>query len=126
MSISKKPFVYGGFRWPQRKAGLPPPPWMDTFALEILREYSATEFLGKLYSREGSPSTWYPLPPDKVSDYRWYVWFSKMHKFLAFRMEGSSVPWEVLHFRNESDETGLYVAVALRLMTGQTPPWTED
>lgn len=110
----------------QRKAGLPPPPWLDDFAIEILREHSATEFTGKLYSREGSPISWIPIPPDKVSGFRWYSYFSRTRKWLAFRMEGSSIPWEVLHFRNESDESGLYVAVALRLMTGQIPPWAAN
>jgi hypothetical protein len=39
--------------------------------------------------------------------------FAKIGRNLFFEMEGSG-RWEVEHFREESDETGPYVAVALK------------
>jgi hypothetical protein len=116
-------FVYGTFVWPgKKKQLLPPPPSMlpDTFALEVLREYSATELIGKLYRREFG-SGWSPVPPTAAAALDWYTFFSKTGKNLIFRMEGSGY-WEVLNFRNESDEKGLYLAVALQYLK-QKPAW---
>jgi len=41
-------------------------------------------------------------------------------------MEGSGY-WEVVNFRNESDETGPYVAVALKYVPqNSVPKWVQD
>src|SRR5215468_5787039 len=50
----------------------------------------------------------------------------KAPQFIVFDMQGSG-PWEVLHFRIESNESGPYVAVALRQFEkGKTPPWVKS
>ena len=112
---SGKPFVYGRFRFggsPAKPGGLSPPPsLLDEFAIEILREFSPTEFIGKLYTR--TPSGWIPADLSRISSQSWYKIFLSTKRGLFFDMEGP-VFWEVLYFRNESDETGPYVAVALR------------
>ena len=119
-----KPFVYGRFLWPTRKAGarrrlgqvpvpqLPLPPGWEEIAIEVLREFSPTELIGKVYYK--SPyGTWAAIDQGRASLYGWYNWFFKAKRDLVFNMEGSGA-WEILHFRNESDESGPYVAVALR------------
>jgi hypothetical protein len=45
--------------------------------------------------------------------HEWYKRFLRDRRGLYFDMQGSG-RWEVLHFRNESDESGPYVAVAAR------------
>ncbi len=125
-----KRFVYGKFHWPADK--LPPPPrppfplvvappltaW-DQVAIEILREYGANELIGKLYSK-GAFNNWVPIEPSQVADIDWFKWAKRLGptglnnpNIFHFDMEGSG-RWSVLHFRNESDETGPYVAVALK------------
>ena len=111
--VPNRPFVYGNFSWPGGKKTLAPPPGFRMFAIEILREYSPSEFLGKIYVN-GPP--WVPLAQSNASKFPWYSFFSKVPKFVYFDMEGSG-KWEILHFRNESDETGPYVAVALRYVS---------
>jgi hypothetical protein len=123
MSNEGKTFIYGTFWWPAKPKGLLSPPGLerpDTIALEILREFSATELIGKICTREFGAG-WTPINPRRLAGFEWHLWYSRMHRWLAFEMEGSG-PWEVLHFRNESDEMGLYVAVALRFMA-QKPAW---
>jgi hypothetical protein len=116
--IPDRRFIYGTFIWPRKhKIQVPfapsPPTYLggDT-ALEIVHEYSASELLGKIYVL-GIGGNWTPLAQTQVADNAWYQWFLKNHRFLYFDMGGSGW-WEVLHFRIESDETGPYVAVALR------------
>lgn len=106
--VSKRPFVYGDFSIGPKK-GLPPP--FQPFAVEILREFSSTEFIGKLYERSGS--NWEPASRHGLARHQWYVLYQKVRRLLSFHMEGSGV-WEVQNFRDESDETGPYVAVALK------------
>jgi hypothetical protein len=106
MSVkTSRPFVYGHFSRPPAdyEALTFLPPGSENLAVEILREFSANEFVGKLYYKS-SLGDWTPLDPSKLSQYSSYSWFE---------MEGSG-RWEVLHFRAESDEGGPYVAVALR------------
>jgi hypothetical protein len=127
----QKTFVYGTFRWPGRGrlsvhsvlSGVPMKgaARRDT-ALEILREFSTTELVGKIYVF-GLNNSWLPVQPGSIGGYLWYDHFEKQRTHTYFDMEGSGL-WEVLHFRNESDETGLYVAVALRYFP-RTYPWIE-
>lgn len=127
----QKTFVYGIFRWPTRAklsalARLPQPPrrigdTQSDIAVEILREFGATELRGKLYARPMISSTWTALQIDTVKLAAWYKHFEQSPAQVVFDMEGSG-PWEILYFRNESDETGMYVAIALRLLAA-IPPW---
>jgi hypothetical protein len=105
-------FVYGRFIWPARKRPMPPVPGTEDIAIEILREYSSTELVGKLYERRASVD-WVPISPARASSNGWWKWFEQAQSRLYFEMEGSGY-WEVVNFRNESDDTGPYVAVALR------------
>ncbi len=125
-----KRFVYGKFHWPADKLAPPPRPpvplvvappltaW-DQVAIEILREYGANELIGKLYSK-GAFNNWVPIEPSQAADIDWFKWAKRLGptgrnnpNIFHFDMEGSG-RWSVLHFRNESDETGPYVAVALK------------
>lgn len=127
-----KRFVYGKFHWPSKERELEPlprPPFVlpgtakptawDQVALEVLREYGANELIGKIYFK-GNFNQWVPAEPSQVTDLEWFKWYLKLptqardakHGYY-FDMVGSG-RWEVLHFRNESDETGPYVAMALR------------
>jgi hypothetical protein len=131
MVAKSRRFVYGTFHWPGREKQQPPRrpsvPFVgaqplsgwEPLALEILREYGANELIGKLYFK-GNFNQWVPLEPARLSDIEWFKWFTKLGSnarhspsVFYFDMEGSG-RWGVLHFRNESDETGPYVALALR------------
>jgi hypothetical protein len=80
-------------------------------AIEILREFSASELVGKVYVR-GRAGNWIPVSQPGIREFTWYKEFSKGRLF--FVTQGSD-PWKVLYFRPESDETGPYVAIGLRL-----------
>ena len=125
-------FVYGRFVWPTRRKGqYLPPPGSEDIAIEVLREYSSAELLGKLYARAqvfGSPpfADWSPIAPARVSSYGWHKWFSDNEQHLYFAMEGSGY-WEVVNFRNESDENGPYVAVGLKYRPQSSlPKWVHS
>jgi len=114
----RKPFIYGRFRWgPQTgKFGQP-----DRVAIEVLREFSATELVGKLYLMSGSPPTWAPADMHAIQGRDWYLWYERVPKSIRekgtsfyFEMEGFKERWIVLYLRGESDDTGPYVAIALR------------
>jgi hypothetical protein len=125
-----KTFVYGIFRWAER-------PWkpgtsleyapvqpigsrtialdQPEIAVEILREFGTTELRGKIYYRVGN--TWAPVHPDRArsNQFQWFNAFEQSSKDFVFDMQSSGA-WEVLYFRTESDETGGYLSVALRLL----------
>ena len=127
-----KRFVYGVFTWvskPSKGTTLPPalaralklpkPDLEDRLAIEVLREYGPNELIGKIYSR-GIGQNWVPVAPSEAEESDWFKSYKAfpqnvrvVPKVYHFEMEGSGV-WVVLHFRNESDEAGPYVAVALR------------
>ena len=115
-----KRFVYGTFYWPtKKKLGIPRIVDMDRVAVEVIRDYGANELVGKIYTK-GTANQWIPLDPSKEGEVEWFSWYKKFPpgvrnnaKMYYFDMEGSG-RWAVLHFRNESDESGTYVAVALR------------
>lgn len=81
------------------------------FAIEILQEFSSGELVGKLYDRSGA--NWEPASQYGLLRHNWYKMCQKVRRALTFNMEGSGV-WDVQNFRDESDETGPYVAVALK------------
>src|SRR3989442_1541772 len=95
-------FVYGSF---MNKAdalrlrrgeilGLPPRPEV---AIEILREFSASEFIGKTYVQAPGGS-WQQVTHYGISNYEWFKEFSKGR--LYFKMQDGDF-WDVLHFRKE-------------------------
>jgi hypothetical protein len=115
-----RPFVYGRFAWPsllRLHPSLPPVPSLTSVAIEILREFSATELVGKVYTK-GVSGMWLPIDPNALSEYDWYKHFVAKDAALRFDMKPSG-RWNVLNFRVESDESGPYVAVALKLASPQ-------
>jgi len=112
-----KRFVYGNFFISSKKPTVPPPPTGNKpYAIEILREFAATEFIGKLYRNTGS--TWVVATWSTLGQEPWFGIYDKIRaapfRVLHFSMEGSGV-WEVQVLRDESDETGSYIAVGLKV-----------
>lgn len=104
-------FVYGDFSAGKKPHGMPRPPGMQPFAVEILREFSTSEFVGKLFAKVGD--SWRPSTKNGLAHlYDWSKDYQKGER-LFFEMEGSGV-WEVQNFREESDDSGPYVAVGLK------------
>lgn len=117
---SKRVFIYGNFLNHEQKARrLPLPQEAYSNAIEVLREFSATELVGKVYTRTIGGNI-QPATPMGAATYNWY------RDYLEFLRSGKSEEqslyfetqdgdyWEVLYFRPESDDSGGYVAVALR------------
>jgi hypothetical protein len=102
-------FVYGDFFFLKRRT-VAPPPGGHPFAIEILREFSTTELIGKLYLRAGG--SWVPATRDALTNVEWYR-MKIPPRVLFFAMEGSGV-WQVQNLRDESDDSGPYIAVALK------------
>jgi hypothetical protein len=109
-----RPFAYGRFvAHSPTGYGFLLPPSPPSIAIEILREFSAAELVGKVYTK-GLAAEWVPVAPGALADYDWYKDFKEKGKgSLHFDMEPSG-RWDVLNFRIESDERGPYVAVALK------------
>jgi hypothetical protein len=109
-----RPFAYGRFVAvsPHQFAFTPLPERTPSVAIEILREFSATELVGKVYVK-GTAAGWEPVDPSALADYEWYKDFKEKGWRLLFDMKPSG-RWDVLNFRIESDERGPYVAVALK------------
>jgi hypothetical protein len=109
-------FVYGRFFVAPKRSALRPSQSEARFALEILREFSSTEFVGKMYVNVG---TWIPATWSALSQHRWYQQYEKFRgtplasNLLQFEMDGSGV-WSVQYLRDESDESGPYLAAALK------------
>jgi hypothetical protein len=113
-AMTNRTFVYGDFFFSKKRPGLPPV--MQPFAIEILREFSTTELIGKLYVR--AAGTWSVAARGALANFEWYSFSQKVgpsaaSRFLYFVMEGSGV-WQVQHLRDESDDSGPYIAVALK------------
>ena len=116
----KQVFIYGQFvnkdqrTHPQRQA------LRFDNAIEILREFSATELVGKVYAQTAGGNL-QAVSVLGLSNYGWYG------DHQAFLREGGNPQkkmyfatqdedfWEVLYFRPETDSSGAYVAVALQL-----------
>jgi hypothetical protein len=90
---------------------------LPSIAIEILREFSALEMIGKIYvmTRERN---WAPVTPSGVSQFEWYKTYQQTARRTQgfFFEEGADLTdiWRVLYIRQESDEVGSYMAVALR------------
>jgi len=113
--VDKKPFVYGDFIVSGLgKIGLTPPPapGLSPFAIEILREFSSAEFIGKVYKLTDWQE-WKVLSPADAAQSNWYQSALKTPKAVKFKMQGSG-QWVVENVRTESDGHGPYVAVALK------------
>lgn len=94
-------------------------------ALEILREFSASEFVAKLHTKPVI-GNWTIAQFEEIRRTAWYKVSEKAPQFIVFDMQGSG-PWELLHFRIESDDSGHYVAVALRRFEkGKAPQWVKS
>ena len=109
---SNSTFVYGTFRESPPTSRMTPPPKLADIAIEILREFSASELVGKVYIKVKGVD-WMPVSQQGVRDYTWYKEYQS-GRGLEFLTDGPE-PWEVLYFRSESDAVGPYVAVGLRL-----------
>jgi hypothetical protein len=89
-----------------------------SIAVEILREFSALEMIGKIYALTRDRN-WAPVTPLGVSQYSWYKDYQealRRKQSFFFEGQGADTPdvWKVLYIRQESDEVGSYLAVALR------------
>jgi hypothetical protein len=93
----------------------------EVLAVEILREFGASELVGKLYSRQVGGGTWTAMRFSDIRLLPWYKTFEKTPEFLAFDVDLSG-PWRVLDIRRESDDQGPYIAAALRRFE-QVPQW---
>jgi len=120
-AMTNRTFVYGDFFFSKRRPTLPP--IIQPFAIEILREFSTTELIGKLYVRAGG--SWLVASRGALVNLEWYSISHKVgpaaaSRFLYFAMEGSGV-WQVQHLRDESDDSGPYIAVALKFSPDVKP-----
>ena len=103
-------FVYGDFLLSKKRLVAP---IMQPFAIEILREFSSTELIGKLYLCSGG--SWVAATRDALANFEWYKLYRMKAppRFISFAMEGSGI-WHVQNIRDESDDSGPYIAVALK------------
>ncbi len=114
----RRVFIYGQFLDAGargRRRLLAPPPTRASVAIEILREFSALEFIGKIYvlARDGN---WQPVTPLGVSQFDWFEKYqdaNKKKQQFYFETQERDF-WKVLYMRQESDEVGTYMAVALK------------
>jgi hypothetical protein len=126
MVMNNRVFLYGDFveRTDRvRNKNLPPPPapppsLRPSIAIEILREFSSSELIGKIYVQTRDQN-WQPVSPLGLNSYDWFSMYRNIQKNeqstnqLYFQTPEKDY-WEVLYFRQESDESGAYVATALR------------
>jgi len=126
----QRPFVYGKFRSPRSIPNprlVPPPQYLPgvpgepDVAIEVLREFGASELIGKIYVRTFGATPWIPAQWDLIQSTAWYQEYLLVRQHFLFDMVGSGT-WEIVYFRTETDETGPYVAVALRYQP-KTPNW---
>jgi len=110
----KRTFVYGDFipsaKGLEKLSQLMPPGY-SPYAIEILREFSASEFIGKVYQLSRS-LRWEILAPEDAERVDWYRTALKRPQKVKFEMQ-SSGQWTVQNVRIESDPQGRYVAVGL-------------
>ncbi len=116
-------FIYGEFRGGDptlaavRRLLGGQPSDLATEAIEILREFSPLDLIGKVYVLTQSRN-YQPVSPMGVRDYTWYKDYQKAsfggvkEKFYFKVKDGDQ--WQVLWMRQESDDSGPYMAVALR------------
>lgn len=126
----KRVFIYGRFLTEEEAepSGVPPfltplrltpppsfEPELSSEAIEIMREFSVLEFIGKVYVLTSSRN-YQPVTPLGVRNFNWFgnyqkATFSK-EKFY-FKVKDGDL-WKVAWMRPESDEAGAYIAVALK------------
>jgi len=113
-------FVFGQFIIGEPRVVVSYPPGYPPIAIEVLREFSPTEFIGKVYVR-GREGNWTPVHADGATSYDWFT--AAKTKKVQFDMASSSARWDVLHFRGENSGTaGQYLAVALKQRTEKGSP----
>jgi hypothetical protein len=120
-------FIYGEFISQQRLSPpltigaplgrIPPPPGLDlaTEAIEILREPSVLEVIGKIYVLT-SNRNYQPVTPLGVRNFDWYREYqiaSQTKDKFFFKVKDGDL-WHVPWMRQESDESGAYIAVGLK------------
>jgi hypothetical protein len=117
---TRRVFINGNFiNKDQREQRLPMPIEVSSNAIEILREFSSTELVGKVYVRTLG-GTLQPVSPMGVRDFDWYQEYQKSLRGgnivgnLYFETKDGDF-WEVVYLRPETDESGGYIAVALQL-----------
>lgn len=116
-------FIYGEFQSEVSDSGMrgiPPPPRRDDLApqaIEILREFSPMDLIGKIYVLTQGRN-YQPVTPLGVRNFAWYNEYriasvgTKKPRYL-FKVKDGDL-WHVLWMRQESDEAGPYMAAALR------------
>lgn len=126
----RRVFIYGRFlsqqeAFPSILPGILPSPLfgtpinpeaeLSTEAVEILREPSILELVGKIYALT-SGRNYQPVTSLGVRNYMWYQRYQHAtangEKFY-FKVKDGDL-WLVAWMRLESDETGSYIAVALK------------
>ena len=120
-------FIYGEFISEQRVSPPlvfgtplfrnPPPPTLGlaTEAIEILREPSVLEVIGKIYVLT-SNRNYQPVTPLGVRNFDWYREYqtaSQTKDKFFFKVKDGDL-WHVPWIRQESDESGAYIAVGLK------------
>jgi hypothetical protein len=119
-------FIYGEFISQQKLSpnlvlgkslGLPPPPRLDVSAeaIEILREPSVLEVIGKIWVLTSNRS-YQPVTPLGVRNFEWYREYQtalQVKDKFFFKAKDGDV-WQVPWMRQESDESGSYIAVGLK------------
>jgi hypothetical protein len=108
-TTEKKTFVHGDFVLARELTR--PPDIASPYAVEILREFSGSEFVGKVYHRDAT-GRWEVLRPKDAHASKWYSAALKSPHNVHFEMSGSG-QWKVQNVRTESDIEGPYIAVAL-------------
>jgi hypothetical protein len=92
-----------------------PEPELSTEAIEILRELSLFELIGKVYVLTSSRN-YQAVTPLGVRNFDWFKQYQqaseKKEKFYFKAKEGDL--WRVPWMRLESDDSGSYIAVGLK------------
>lgn len=92
----------------------PPTPLLPPEAIEILREPSITQLIGKLYHL--TPARNYqPVTPFGIGNFTWFAEIrsalKENRKYFFEAAQGDK--WLVRWLRQESDDAGSYMAIAL-------------
>jgi|ERR1700674_3441683 len=118
----KRVFIYGQFVEDKVANSplaflLPPPPetGLSTEAIEILREPSVLELIGKVYVLTSSRN-YEPVTPLGVLNFEWYKKYrsATQHRAQFYFSAKNGDLWHVPWMRQESDDAGSYIAVALK------------
>jgi hypothetical protein len=111
-------FIYGEFRYGISAlipALLGQRGDVATEAIEILREFSPSELIGRVYVLTPG-GNYLPVSPYGVTNYDWYKAYqdaARESRKIRFKAKAGD-SWDVLWIRQESDDSGPYIAVALK------------